>query len=677
MEKTIYINGKRRGASRSILAFILSLCMVTAYVGIAPIAAYAGDPEVSITVSNAELPNDQAGNVTLSTVVTGAAYVSQAVFSFNLNDGGVPVPNDNWKNYFNAETSTITGAGVTTSLAAWLAPPTHAFAAGDAVLSLDPLPVAAGHSFTYNVTVSAAGITNHTSNTGTIKVADPTISSIAVTNNEELLIGTEGAITLAVGLTPGGVVTGVTTTLNLKDGDTPVKDWTTFFDEAKSTIQYGQFPPALLSAMFSAPADLYPGVSTIKLVPLSVAAGHSFTYDVTVTKGQVTAKSNPGKLKVLDNTIIVIEDPEVDDNGIAEAEVKADDIISAIEDAKAVKDEDPSQIVKIEIDVPAAEGAKGVAVSLPKAQMSAIAGSGKVDALVINTEAGDFELNADLLAKIVQNAGDADNVTLSVTKDTLADIPQMAGAAIFDIELLADTKVIHGLGADIRVSLPYTLKSGETADSIKVYYIPEEGNPQMVSGAVYDSETGKISFSTDHLSLWAVKYVPTYNPNYPSYAPLVFMANAIDSAAAKYKVTFDANGGKVSGKPKLVKSFKNGAKLGNLNTATRKNYKFGGWYTKKSGGDRIGAGKRVTKSVTYYAHWQKKAQYGKIANASSVNVRKGSKSGAARIGSLKKGQTFKITDFINRTGKSNDWYKFSYKGKTGYVNAAYVTVSYK
>jgi uncharacterized repeat protein (TIGR02543 family) len=75
----------------------------------------------------------------------------------------------------------------------------------------------------------------------------------------------------------------------------------------------------------------------------------------------------------------------------------------------------------------------------------------------------------------------------------------------------------------------------------------------------------------------------------------------------KYKVTFNANKGKVSGKAKLVKSVKYKSKLGKLSTPKRAGYKFKGWYTKKSGGKKITSSTKMSaKNVTCYARWKKR-----------------------------------------------------------------------
>ena len=68
------------------------------------------------------------------------------------------------------------------------------------------------------------------------------------------------------------------------------------------------------------------------------------------------------------------------------------------------------------------------------------------------------------------------------------------------------------------------------------------------------------------------------------------------------KVTFNANGGSSDEKSRKVQS---GEKVGTLPTATRKGYLLEGWFTKSKGGEKVSASTAVTRSVTYYAHWEK------------------------------------------------------------------------
>ena len=75
------------------------------------------------------------------------------------------------------------------------------------------------------------------------------------------------------------------------------------------------------------------------------------------------------------------------------------------------------------------------------------------------------------------------------------------------------------------------------------------------------------------------------------------------------KVTFNANGGTVKTKAKMVN---NKAKIGKLPTPTRKGYIFQGWYTKKSGGTKITSNRIIKEKSTFYAHWISKNKKIKI-----------------------------------------------------------------
>ena len=115
--------------------------------------------------------------------------------------------------------------------------------------------------------------------------------------------------------------------------------------------------------------------------------------------------------------------------------------------------------------------------------------------------------------------------------------------------------------------------------------------------------------------------------------------------AVLYKITFKPNGGKCSTATKSVTS---GETCGKLPTPTWSGYYFNGWYTQKSGGQKITASTVITKNITVYAHWIKikslakatvkvgKAIYNGTAKKPSVTVTLNKKT-------LKKGTDFKVT----------------------------------
>ncbi len=97
-----------------------------------------------------------------------------------------------------------------------------------------------------------------------------------------------------------------------------------------------------------------------------------------------------------------------------------------------------------------------------------------------------------------------------------------------------------------------------------------------------------------------------------------------------YTITFNANGGKASA-TSITK--KEDQKYGTLPTCTRDNYKFLGWYTAKTGGEKVSANTVCKGDATVYARWQRitytltfKANGGKASKA-SVTKNAGSKYG--------------------------------------------------
>ena len=89
------------------------------------------------------------------------------------------------------------------------------------------------------------------------------------------------------------------------------------------------------------------------------------------------------------------------------------------------------------------------------------------------------------------------------------------------------------------------------------------------------------------------------------------------NTAKKVKVSWNANGGKVSGSSKVVK-YK--GTYGKLPSPKRAGYTFAGWYTSRTGGSKVAANTKVTKKKnhTLYARWKKtavgNAAIGKLTN---------------------------------------------------------------
>ena len=91
---------------------------------------------------------------------------------------------------------------------------------------------------------------------------------------------------------------------------------------------------------------------------------------------------------------------------------------------------------------------------------------------------------------------------------------------------------------------------------------------------------------------------------------IIMLTTAVTTAqevnAAKMKVTWNGNGGKIGTAKTVITNHNKGAKIGKLpKTPKKTGYMFNGWYTKKTGGTKVTTSTKVKTKVTYYAQWKK------------------------------------------------------------------------
>jgi uncharacterized repeat protein (TIGR02543 family) len=293
--------------------------------------------------------------------------------------------------------------------------------------------------------------------------------------------------------------------------------------------------------------------------------------------------------------------------------------------------------------------------------------------------------------------------------------------------------VIHELGGRIWISLPYTLKPGELAENVKVFYIPETGDPQRVNESRHANSL--VTFPTNHLSLWSIRVDDPSAPKLSagklsrvsaSKAKIDFSVDEAGSAyyttasgsssspsaadvANKGKHLGDVSAGKVSGKsvdvPKGDKYVfvvvKDAA--GNVSPPLRLSVVFsvkfngnGGKASKASANkaylSTVGklpsatrkgyslkgwyTGKSSKSKVSESKKVSKDVTYyaqwyrsGKIAKVSSAKLRKSASASASVKSSVKKGKKVVILS------KKGSWYRVKSGTKTGYVQKKYVKLT--
>jgi len=136
--------------------------------------------------------------------------------------------------------------------------------------------------------------------------------------------------------------------------------------------------------------------------------------------------------------------------------------------------------------------------------------------------------------------------------------------------------------------------------------------------------------------------------------------------AEMFKVSIDANGGKIGKKDtcKLISVEKNNI-LGSIKDPTRKDHQFVGWFTKKTGGNKVEPEEFVvSKDLTIYAQWLQMA----LVNISYGRLNLRDKAGLSGkvIGKYKRATKLLIL------GSEGNWYKVKVDGKTGYMLKRYV-----
>ena len=109
----------------------------------------------------------------------------------------------------------------------------------------------------------------------------------------------------------------------------------------------------------------------------------------------------------------------------------------------------------------------------------------------------------------INELADSAGVTLTVSKADLDDLSaanrQTVGDhTVYEFSLSAgDVQTNTFGGGKATVSIPYTLKSGETAETVVVYYIDAAGTLKTVRGA-YHADTGTVDFPTAHFSTFTM-----------------------------------------------------------------------------------------------------------------------------------------------------------------------------
>lgn len=151
-----------------------------------------------------------------------------------------------------------------------------------------------------------------------------------------------------------------------------------------------------------------------------------------------------------------------------------------------------------------------------------------------------------------------------------------------------------------------------------------------------------------------------------------------EKKVSTYKVTWNANGGKIGTKKTKVTTVKKGSKIGKLvATPKRSGYSFNGGFTKKSGGKKINKNTKVTKKVNFFAHWTKKSSStSRVLNSEEKKLvgewHDYFTSGRTTVWVFKKDGTYlRVSDIKSGNTRNRYQYQGNYSIKNGELTTKY------
>ena len=123
--------------------------------------------------------------------------------------------------------------------------------------------------------------------------------------------------------------------------------------------------------------------------------------------------------------------------------------------------------------------------------------------------AGNVNISPAALASIAGQAA-GDDVTISLGTVDPSDLtPEqqeaVGSATVYDLSILSGGRNISDFEGSLTLTLPCTLKEGESAEGVSIWYMDDAGNLTSIP-CTYDPITGTLSCTLTHLSYYVVGY---------------------------------------------------------------------------------------------------------------------------------------------------------------------------
>jgi hypothetical protein len=127
------------------------------------------------------------------------------------------------------------------------------------------------------------------------------------------------------------------------------------------------------------------------------------------------------------------------------------------------------------------------------------------ETIMINIADYKFSLDNNVIENIKNRMEDREIILSAGTVDPLllneSDIKLIGDKIVYNFNLFLGEEEIHELNGSVQIALPYTLKEGENADTICVWYLAD-GNLTKMENVVY--EDGTVIFEVVHFSYYVI-----------------------------------------------------------------------------------------------------------------------------------------------------------------------------
>jgi len=212
--------------------------------------------------------------------------------------------------------------------------------------------------------------------------------------------------------------------------------------------------------------------------------------------------------------IIIYATVSLDATGrIANATVSDDEVLDAAGKVVIAATEAGTESA-IEIRIEAPPSADEYNLELSDISMNALTDNG-VDALIVNSPQLGTMTIADAIISTMNSARGGEKIGidfrhLTDPSKTLNErqLLSLGDDTAFEIAVQTGSGSLSELGGTMNVDIPYTLKSGQGAGNVYVYYLFEEGGKTVMPSKYLENER-MVTFDTTHLSVYAINSPPS------------------------------------------------------------------------------------------------------------------------------------------------------------------------